>query len=245
MTAQPGDGKHAERAAQAGRGHLRASHADRDLVAGHLKAAFVAGQLARDEFDQRLGAALEGRTYADLAALTADLPLVPAAAAPRPARRARPARPDGRRPLMPRTTTRVLAGSTALYLLTWVSAVALGLFGQIGGAFLLLLMGTFAYLLVLGVTGAEIVSQRREQRRSRGRAGSGAGPGTQVSPPRSRPRVASRSSWNWIHTRWQESRSGASIQAYCPAWAFTTAVPYSPAYPPNRLSRPASGSHTR
>jgi hypothetical protein len=32
MTAQPGDGKHTERAEQAGRGQMRASHADRDLV---------------------------------------------------------------------------------------------------------------------------------------------------------------------------------------------------------------------
>ena len=229
MTAQPGNGKHTERAAQAGRGHLRASHADRDLVAGHLKAAFVAGQLTRDEFSQRLGAALEGRTYADLAALTADLPPVPAAAAPRPAR---PARPDGRRPAVPRTTTRVLAGSTALYLLTWVSAVALGLFGQIGGVVMLLLLGTFAYLITLAVTAAEIVSQRREQRRSRGQAGrasGGAGPRGQVSPPRSRPRVASRSSWNCIHTRWHESRSGASIHPYCPACARLSAVAYRPA----------------
>jgi len=103
MTAQPGDGKHTERAEQAGRGHLRTSHADRDLVVGQLKAAFVAGQLTRDEFGQRLGAALEGRTFADLAALTADLPPVPAAATPRPARRDRP---DGRRPVMQRTSTR-------------------------------------------------------------------------------------------------------------------------------------------
>ena len=216
MTAQPGDGKHTERAEQAGRGHLRTSHADRDLVVGRLKAAFVAGQLTRDEFGQRLGAALEGRTHADLAALVADLPPVPAAAAPRPARRARP---DGRRPVMQRTTTRVMVGSTVLYLLTWVSAVALVPSGQLGGVVLLLMMGTFAYLLTLGVTAAEILSQRREQRRSRGQAGrpGGAGPRTQVSPPRSRPRVASRSSWNWIHTRWQESRSDASIQANCPA----------------------------
>ena len=57
-----------------GRGHLRASHADREQVIGTLKAAFVQGMLAKDEFDLRVGQALASRTYADLAALTADLP---------------------------------------------------------------------------------------------------------------------------------------------------------------------------
>ena len=38
-----------------GRGHLRASHADREQVIGTLKAAFVQGMLAKDEFDLRRG----------------------------------------------------------------------------------------------------------------------------------------------------------------------------------------------
>jgi len=42
-------------------------------VVGLLKAAFVQGQLTRDEFDGRLDRALASRTYAELAALTADL----------------------------------------------------------------------------------------------------------------------------------------------------------------------------
>jgi uncharacterized protein DUF1707 len=57
-----------------GRGHLRASHADREQVIGTLKAAFVQGRLVKDEFDLRVGQALAPRTYAELAALTADLP---------------------------------------------------------------------------------------------------------------------------------------------------------------------------
>jgi len=56
-----------------GRGRLRASHADREQVIGVLKAAFVQGRLDRDEFDLRAGKALASRTYADLAALTADI----------------------------------------------------------------------------------------------------------------------------------------------------------------------------
>src|SRR6516162_692889 len=59
--------------AAAGRGGFRASHADRDRVIDLLKAAFADGRLTRDEFDERLGQAFAARTYAELAALTADL----------------------------------------------------------------------------------------------------------------------------------------------------------------------------
>ena len=68
--------------AAAGRGHLRASYADREQVIGILKAAFVQGRLAKDELDLRVGQALASRTYADLAAVTADLPVGLAAAQP-------------------------------------------------------------------------------------------------------------------------------------------------------------------
>jgi Domain of unknown function (DUF1707) len=57
-----------------GFGHLRASHADREHVISTLKAAFVQGRLAKEEFDQRVSQTLRSRTYADLAAVTADLP---------------------------------------------------------------------------------------------------------------------------------------------------------------------------
>jgi Domain of unknown function (DUF1707) len=57
-----------------GFGHLRASHADREQVISTLKAAFVQGRLAKEEFDQRVSQTLRSRTYADLAAVTADLP---------------------------------------------------------------------------------------------------------------------------------------------------------------------------
>ena len=65
----PGDQR-----APAGRGHLRASQTAREQVIDVLKAAFVQGRLAKDEFDLRVGQALASRTYADLAALTAGIP---------------------------------------------------------------------------------------------------------------------------------------------------------------------------
>jgi hypothetical protein len=69
MTTGPGDEK-----AAGGRGHLRASHADRERVIAALKAAFVQGWLTKDEFDSRVGRVLGSRTYAELAALTAGIP---------------------------------------------------------------------------------------------------------------------------------------------------------------------------
>ena len=80
MIAGPGDGIAA--AGDRGDGRLRASRADREQVVELLKAAFVEDRLTKDELDTRVGQALASRTYADLAAVTADLPAGPAAAGP-------------------------------------------------------------------------------------------------------------------------------------------------------------------
>jgi len=67
---------------------MRASHADREQVIDMLKAAFVQGRLAKDEFDLRVGQVLASRTYADLGAVTADIPAGPVRAhSPNPARK--------------------------------------------------------------------------------------------------------------------------------------------------------------
>lgn len=79
MRANPGD----EMAASAvGRGALRASRAEREQVIEVLKAAFVQGLLTKDELDMRVGQTLEPRTYAELGALTADIPAGLVAAQP-------------------------------------------------------------------------------------------------------------------------------------------------------------------
>jgi hypothetical protein len=106
------------RSAAAGRGHLRASHADREQVIGILKTAFVQGMLAKDEFDQRVDRTLAAQTYRDLAALTADLPAgLTAARPPQPA----PAQDE---PRIPRAG-RVLAVATILYAAVWPVAFVL------------------------------------------------------------------------------------------------------------------------
>ena len=58
----------------AGQGQLRTSRADREHVIGVLQVAFVQGRLARDEFEARIGQTLTSRTFAELSAVTADLP---------------------------------------------------------------------------------------------------------------------------------------------------------------------------
>jgi Domain of unknown function (DUF1707) len=73
-------------------GQLRTSRADREQAIDVLQAAFVQGRLTKEEFELRVGQALASRTYADLAALTADIPRwvtgprPPAEPAPEPVR---------------------------------------------------------------------------------------------------------------------------------------------------------------
>lgn len=58
-------------------GELRASHEDRDRVVELLRVAAGDGRLTAEELDARLEEAMTARTYAELAALTRDLPAAP------------------------------------------------------------------------------------------------------------------------------------------------------------------------
>jgi hypothetical protein len=82
--AGPGD-----QVADAGRGRLRASHADREQVIEVLKAAFADGRLGKDELDLLAAHVFTARTYAELAAVTADIPAGAAVARPPARERAR------------------------------------------------------------------------------------------------------------------------------------------------------------
>jgi uncharacterized protein DUF1707 len=146
--AGPGD----EIAAGAGgHGHLRASHADRDQVIGALQAAYVQGRLAKDEFGQRVSQALAARTYAELAALTADLPAGLAATKP-PQPVVRPGR--------------VITVATAMYASAWAYVMFLSP-NQGDSPFLrhpLIFGGTFVYLGVLIISVAAVLVNRRDRR---------------------------------------------------------------------------------
>jgi Domain of unknown function (DUF1707) len=141
-----------------GHGRLRAAHADREQVIGTLKAAFVQGMLAKDEFDARVGRAFASRTYAELAALNADLPAMPPAAQP-----PKPARPQDRQPVL--RPGRWIAVATALYAGAW--AYELFRFPRGGDdqwATPLIAGGFLVYLGVLIVSVAAIIVNRQERR---------------------------------------------------------------------------------
>lgn len=56
---------------------MRAATADRERTVDVLKAGFAEGRLTQDEYEDRVERAYGARTYADLAALSADLPAGP------------------------------------------------------------------------------------------------------------------------------------------------------------------------
>ena len=56
---------------------MRASRADRDRALEVIQASFAEGRLTKEELDLRVGQALVSRFFAELMALTADLPVGP------------------------------------------------------------------------------------------------------------------------------------------------------------------------
>jgi uncharacterized membrane protein len=53
---------------------MRAASADRERAVDVLKAGFAEGRLTQDEYNERMNQAYAARTYAELAAITTDLP---------------------------------------------------------------------------------------------------------------------------------------------------------------------------
>jgi Domain of unknown function (DUF1707)/Domain of unknown function (DUF4190) len=112
-----------------GYGNVRASAADRERAIDVLKAAFAEGRLTREEHDARVESAYRSRTYADLAALSADLPAgplgtlssqavaAPAAYLPAESRRTNPLATAslvcGLIPLLPATLAAIILGIQA------------------------------------------------------------------------------------------------------------------------------------
>jgi len=157
----------------AGRDQFRAGHADREQVIDALKTAFVDGRLTKNELAARAGRALAARTYADLAALTADIPVEanipvePAAAPPRPDR---PPAPAISRPLAK------AAAVSGVCLLVAAAEILIGVHLAEGGAgpspyhslvqglFFLALIAVMTALLAAGLGVAASAEQRRSRR---------------------------------------------------------------------------------
>ena len=156
-TAGPGD----QAADAAARGHLRASHADREQVINVLKAAFVQGRLAKDELHARVDQTFASRTYAELAAITADLPA--GLARPEPVRR--PARGEGERPVA--RPGPVIGVATGLYAGVWTLALLVpwpqGADGDSVMPAVLIFTATLVYLLVVLISVGYMFAARREK----------------------------------------------------------------------------------
>jgi hypothetical protein len=149
-------------------------------VISTLKGAYVAGMLAKDEFDLRVGQTLAARTYAELAAVTPDLPATLAAAQPSTLARA-----QGEEPM--RHPGRMIAVATAVYAGPWAYVLwtspnrddnhAVGLL------ILLWIYGGFiAYLLAWFVAVVNMIALWREKR-SGGQLPRGQAPGAESPAP--------------------------------------------------------------
>ena len=194
MTAEPGN---ETRAAAVGRGHLRASHDDRERVIVMLKAAFVQGRLTKDELDARAGRAFAARTYAELAAITADLPVGLIAAPP-------PGRP-GRARTRPSMGQVVAGAALIIPLPAFVAATFLTDSERLTTWFVFFAGLYFALWIVAGAQMLANWHDKRSRgqlppRRARGRAPGGAqdgGMGGDLMLCAARRDVQGRGQWVW------------------------------------------------
>jgi hypothetical protein len=152
-------------ASAAGRGRLRASHADREQAIDILKAAFVQGMLAKDEFDLRVSQAFASRTYAELAAATADLPAKSTTAQP-----PKPARAEDEQPVL--RPGPVIMVATALCAGVWALAFfppwPVNSEGDPPNAVIFLfLSANLLYLLVMSIALGHMIAGWREKRSGR------------------------------------------------------------------------------
>jgi hypothetical protein len=167
-------------AAAGGDGRLRAGDDDRDRVTDLLKTAFTQGRLTVEELDTRTGKALAARTYAELDALTEDIPDIPRPGGPPGVPvpgQARPARPPS--PVRYWKLARASAVSAGCLALAFVAAYSGNLIDNAwhgpgpgphhGWTTLLLVLAIAAALTAFAVTGNGVattlgeMSSRRQQ----------------------------------------------------------------------------------
>jgi hypothetical protein len=186
---------------RAGRGHLRAGHDDRERVIAELKAAFVQGRLNQDELEERAGRAVVSRTYAELAALTAD---IPAPVSTSPAAGAAAGSPG-----------RTLALGAKRAGICLLAAAALMEAAFLTRNFLLIVAATFAALGAAGFLGYGIIDawqERRNHEQLTPGPGPG-GPGAVGGPPVRGPvPPGSRGDLNRAEARAQRPRPAGGLQ---------------------------------
>jgi hypothetical protein len=123
-----------------------------------LKAAYAQGRLTKDELEARAGQAFASRTYAELSALTADLP---AASPPAASPAATGSDAPWPRPSTPARTMAKAARRSGICLLV---AVALVEGAYLAGNFLLIVAAFFALIAASGFFGYGILDAWHERR---------------------------------------------------------------------------------
>jgi len=129
-----------------GRGHLRAADADREQVIDALKVAFARGWLTKDKLDAGVGRALTSRTYAELAAVTADI----ATGLARTRSRSRDSAASATRPVLARQITHGSSIARTVRVRQWPRVLVAGLLLVILGA-TLVPTGPRPQVILLGV----------------------------------------------------------------------------------------------
>ena len=119
----------------------------REQVTRTLKAALVQGRLTEDEYDERMGQSSASRSHAELAALTADLPV---------GRMDAPARPPTAKDVRIGVSLIIAAASVAAAVLLWHP--------DNGLAFLLFVIAALTLLVAPIVTVGMIVDVRHQKR---------------------------------------------------------------------------------
>jgi hypothetical protein len=167
--------------APAGRGHMRAAQADREQAITVLKVAYAQGRLTKDELEVRAGQAFASRTYAELAALTADIPADSPTASP--AAKGSAAKGSAAAWPPPSTPARTMAKAAGRSGICLLVAVALVEGAFLADNFLLIVAAFFALIAASGFFGYGILDAWKA-RRSRGQLPPGQGPGHQGSESR-------------------------------------------------------------
>jgi Domain of unknown function (DUF1707) len=160
----------------AGHGRLRASHADREQVIDALKAAFVQGRLTKEGLDARAGRALAARTYAELAAVTADIP-----AGPDPVHPPKRARAQPRRPRNQGASRAVKSGAAAIAAMVLAATAAAAVTGDSRPlilAFFIVIAATICTAFVASVIAVALGFESLHRRYSRRRLPPGSASGT-------------------------------------------------------------------
>jgi hypothetical protein len=136
---------------------IRASDVDREAVVTTLREAYTVGRLTLDEFDERMAAAYAGRTWGDLRALTADLPVQPVLGTDIPGRQpssaaalpSHPSRPEPQPNEEPRPSVGPPRRSPVAILIPIAVWTLLVVHGSVGPGVVFLLIAVFALASIM------------------------------------------------------------------------------------------------